>query len=263
MAPRYETQTVVGVFRDYETAREAVRELINQGIPESAIDIQGDGARTDYQRREPSEGGISGWFRRTFGDDRDEEARHYRDAVSTGRTVVSVAASGPQIDTAAEILNRYGAVQRDGEYAQPATGNQTAAIPVVEEQLQLGKRVVTRGGVRIYSRVVDQPVSEQIKLREEHVRVERRPVDRDLSPEEMTRLRDQTIEVTTTREEPVVSKRARVREEVVVGKETTERTETVKDNVRRTEVRVEKLDGSDEPVADNGETPWNRPRPSR
>ena len=48
-------------------------------------------------------------------------------------------------------------------------------------------------------------------------------------------------------EEPVIGKRARVREEVVVGKETTQRTETVKDNVRRTEVRVEQLGRTDEP----------------
>jgi hypothetical protein len=45
-------------------------------------------------------------------------------------------------------------------------------------------------------------------------------------------------------EEPVVSKRAVVREEVVVGKETTERTETIRDNVRRTEVRVDPIQGS-------------------
>jgi hypothetical protein len=42
-------------------------------------------------------------------------------------------------------------------------------------------------------------------------------------------------------EVPVVQKRARVREEVVVGKETTSRTEQVRDKVRRTEVEVERL----------------------
>jgi hypothetical protein len=46
-------------------------------------------------------------------------------------------------------------------------------------------------------------------------------------------------------EEPVVQKRARVREEVVVGKETTQRTEKVRDNVRRTEVKVEPLNTED------------------
>jgi uncharacterized protein (TIGR02271 family) len=93
--------------------------------------------------------------------------------------------------------------------------------------------------------VVDRPVEEQITLREEHVRVERRPVNRDISDAELGRLKDQTVEVTEMAEEPVVNKRARVKEEVVVGKETTERTETIRDNVRATEVKVDQLGGRD------------------
>ena len=42
-----------------------------------------------------------------------------------------------------------------------------------------------------------------------------------------------------TAEEPVVSKTARVAEEVVVRKDATERTETVRDDVRREQVEVE------------------------
>jgi len=51
-----------------------------------------------------------------------------------------------------------------------------------------------------------------------------------------------TIEVIGTVEEPVVSKQARVVEEVVVGKDVQERTETIRDTVRRTDVDVEQLD---------------------
>jgi uncharacterized protein (TIGR02271 family) len=131
-------------------------------------------------------------------------------------------------------------------------GENGAAIPVVDESLEVGKRTVRRGGVRVYSRVVDRPVEEQITLREEHVRVERRPVNRDISEAELGGLRDQTIEVTEMAEEPMVTKRARVTEEVVVGKEATERKETVRGNVRSTDVRVEKLDGGGaEPGTDN------------
>jgi hypothetical protein len=42
-------------------------------------------------------------------------------------------------------------------------------------------------------------------------------------------------------EEPVVSKQARVVEEVRIRKDATERTETVRDSVRRTEVNVENV----------------------
>ncbi len=52
-----------------------------------------------------------------------------------------------------------------------------------------------------------------------------------------------TIEVTRMTEEPVVSKRARVVEEVVINKEVGERTENISDTVRRTEVEVRDLEG--------------------
>jgi stress response protein YsnF len=50
---------------------------------------------------------------------------------------------------------------------------------------------------------------------------------------------ERTIEVHQTAEEPVVNKTARVVEEVVVRKDATERTETVRDNVRWEEVDVQ------------------------
>jgi len=82
------------------------------------------------------------------------------------------------------------------------------------------------------------------------VRVERRPVDRALSTSETEGLRNQSVEVTEMAEEPVVQKRARVREEVVVGKEVTERTEKIRDKVRRTEVKVEPLNENEDYSAD-------------
>ena len=111
------------------------------------------------------------------------------------------------------------------------------SVPVIEEELQVGKRAVRRGGVRVYSHVVDQPVEESVELREERVTVNRRAVDRPVERGELSGLRDQSIEVQEVTEEPVVQKRARVREEVVVGKETKTRTEKVRDTVRRTRWR--------------------------
>lgn len=115
------------------------------------------------------------------------------------------------------------------------------SIPVVEEELQVGKRVVRRGGVRIYSHVVEHPVEQKVELREERVRVERRPVDRAAGSGDADRLQEQSVEVTEYAEEPVIQKRTRVREEVVISKDTTMRTEQVRDNVKRTEVEVERM----------------------
>jgi uncharacterized protein (TIGR02271 family) len=126
------------------------------------------------------------------------------------------------------------------------SGDETV-IPIVEEQLSVGKREVERGGVRVRSYVVETPVEESVTLRDETVNVERRAVNR---PADVTAdaFRERTIELTETDEEAVVAKTARVVEEVVVSKDVTERTEQVSDTVRRTEVDVENTTGVDRAV---------------
>ena len=114
-------------------------------------------------------------------------------------------------------------------------------IPIAEEELHVGKREVGHGRVRIQSRVVERPVSEQVTLREEHVEVERRPVSGTTQAGTISGdpFQERTIEVEERSEEAVVSKEARVVEEVVVRKDVEQRTETVSDTVRKTEVDVE------------------------
>jgi uncharacterized protein (TIGR02271 family) len=80
-----------------------------------------------------------------------------------------------------------------------------------------------------------------IRLRAERATIERRPVDRPASEADFANFKEGTIEVRETTEEPVVAKTARVVEEVVVGKEVQERTETVADTVRRTDVEIERM----------------------
>jgi len=118
------------------------------------------------------------------------------------------------------------------------------SIPVVEENIAVGKRAVERGRVRVYSHVTERPVEEQVTLHEEHARVERRPVNRPVAPGELNNLRDETIEVREMSEEAVVQKNARVVEEVIVGKESSNRTETIRDTVRRTDVEVDRGTGT-------------------
>jgi stress response protein YsnF len=114
-------------------------------------------------------------------------------------------------------------------------------IPVVEEQLQVGTRPVEYGGVRVHSRLTETPVEQQVSVREEHVRVERRRVDRPAEAADLAAFKEETIEVTETTEEPVVRKQARVVEEVVVSKEVEQHTETIRDHVRQTKVEVEPI----------------------
>jgi len=122
---------------------------------------------------------------------------------------------------------------------------ESVTIPVVEEELSVGKRAVQRGGARIHTYVTERPVEENVTLREEHVNVERHPVDRPLTDTDRAAFQERTFEVNERTEEAVVSKQARVVEEVVIDRGATERQQTVRDTVRRTEVEVEELDQDD------------------
>lgn len=127
------------------------------------------------------------------------------------------------------------------ESRQGGTLEGEARIPVMEEQLQVGKREVQRGGVRVFQRMTETPVEESVQLREEHVKIERRPVNQPATAADMAAFKEGSMELRETAEEAVVGKTARVVEEVVIGKEVSERTKSIKDTVRRTDVEVERL----------------------
>jgi len=132
-------------------------------------------------------------------------------------------------------------------------------IPVAEEELHVGKREVSHGRVRIRSHVIERPVQEQVTLSEERVAVERRPVEGSLhagTVNDGDLFRERTIEMEERAEEAVVSKEARVVEEVVVRKQADQRTETISDTVRKTEVEVEDERGNT--VSRTGTTDDNR-----
>ncbi|CUI02716.1 YsnF/AvaK domain-containing protein [Massilia antarctica] len=147
----------------------------------------------------------------------------------------------------------FGSAQGGGAgnaQGRPMAGSQqragTTAIPVIQEELKVGKREVQRGGVRIYQRIVETPVSESIGLREEHINVERRAVDKMVDPADIAAFQENTIELRETAEEAVVEKTARMVEEVIVGKQVTQRQEQINDTVRHTEVDIEQIAPDDD-----------------
>jgi uncharacterized protein (TIGR02271 family) len=159
-----------------------------------------------------------------------------RPAVEPEKATPSMAgtAATTGMGTDAELRRAELGENRETDVVARETGGNT--IPVVEEELAVGKRRVDRGTVRVRSYVTERPVEETVNLREERVSVERRPAS-GAAPEDAFRERE--IEVSATGEEAVVSKDARVVEEVVVSKDATEHEETVRDNLRRTDVKVE------------------------
>lgn len=179
----------------------------------------------------------------------EDEAHYYAEGVKRGGTLITLHARDDRIaDCAAQVMQRHGAVdieQRAVEWKKQGWAGRAVetqgeqVIPVTKEELAVGKRQVSRGGVRVYSHTIETPVEEKVQLREEHATVQRRPVDRPVSASDQA-FQEKSVEVSETAEEPVVGKRSRVTEEVRVGKQASQREETVHDKVRQTEVKVEK-----------------------
>ena len=214
-----DTTTVIGVLDDEDAAGQAMSSLREAGFGELEV-LKGGEAEIAAEVRG-----------RDFGE---EQARAFAKAAAGGKVLLAVSTSEDKADRALELLQRKPA-------PAPAGGGET--VQVVEEELEVGKRKVATGGVRVTSSVSEAPVEETVTLREEKVAAERKSVDRKLSPEEAeAAFEGGTVEATGTREEAEVTKQARVVGEVSIGKQTKEREETVRDTVRRTEVEVEKVE---------------------
>ena len=185
--------------------------------------------------------------------DIDERSQQWR---QSGWDYAGAGATGAATGASTGLFGGTGTTDTDRDYADRDTttglgtdlgtsrgtdrGDREEVIPIVEEQLVVGKREVSRGGARVRSYVTETPVHEQVRLRNERVDVERRAVDLPLSAAGEDAFRERTIDVTATGEEAVVGKNARVVEEVVVTKSAEETTQNVSDTVRRTEVEIDR-----------------------
>jgi uncharacterized protein (TIGR02271 family) len=270
------------MFDSQADADRARTQLLSAGFAADSITMTGGTSPSETassqqgssRAGQEDQGVISRFFQDLFGSDdhasRDDGyAATYQEAFRRGSYGVRVSAlDDDEVDRAERILNAAGAVDVD-ERAQSwrqegwsggAAGYQsndtsrttpastlddgaTRTLKEVEEELKVGKRTVARGGVRIFTRVVEVPVEESVTLREERAEVTRRAVDRPATEADLAAFKEGSIEVRESAEEAVVSKSARVTGEVEVGKTVTEREETVRDTVRQTRVDVEEIEG--------------------
>ncbi|WP_181705085.1 YsnF/AvaK domain-containing protein [Chthonobacter rhizosphaerae] len=220
-----------------------VSATVGDGYYDRAIDILDDDGTVDLSERE-STWRSEGWTgydanRSDMGDVPLTESMGVSGTRTTGTGATGMDSAGMGTGLGATGGFGSGATARasDSGYDTGLTGRDEA-IPVVEERLRVGKRDVNHGRVRIRSYVIEQPVHESVNLRQEHVDIERRPVDRAVTAGDDL-FRERTIEVEERGEEAVVSKEARVVEEVRLRKDATERTDQIDDTVRRTEVEIE------------------------
>ena len=243
--------TIVAMYDRREQAESAMQDLTDAGFERNSIDV----ISHDEKSQDRSEGFWQGLF--SPGDD-SEDVSHLAEGVRRGGSALMVTVADDKLDDVEAILNLHSPVDIDERVekwreegysgydrtAPPYDAEQVQAererysIPIVEENIQIGKREVQGGGKRIRTYVRETPVEESVTLRDETVTVERRPVDRAATEADF---QEQNLEIRGSREEAIVSKEARVVEEVVVDKETVEHTETVRGTERRTEVEVENL----------------------
>lgn len=260
-------KTAVALYDDKNEAQLVKDELTNAGFSRSSIRMMdsGDSHAVDTL----TNAGLP-----------QSDAEAYVEGLRRGGHLVMITTDDDQIDLVVDIMDRYNSIniqERADMWRNEGWGSQSSSqskmqlgtqegrqsitsgsqgrtgaihedqdqvtVPVVEEEMRVGKRQVPKGGVRVQTHVEEKPVEETVTVRDEHVNVQRRPVNRTAQPSDLEAFQEGTFEVSEMDEEVVVDKQARVVEEVVVGKEVEERQERVRDTVRRTDVDVKRTDG--------------------
>ncbi len=263
--------TVIGIFRTGEEAQYAANQLMQNGIESNDIDLSARPTGKDYTYQDDThnENAISRFFDNLFGNDEDEKRKAIYSDVATRNSLLTVHADSKQeAEKALQILNSCGAIDVESDYdyyqkaisddyndysldhyneyrekgyaAIDAEGEQSAKV--IKEEMHVGKRdILTGRGARLRSYLVEKPVEETVRLRVEHIYVEREPVNRAATEADFANFKEGEIEVTEHAEKAIVSKDARVIEEVRLGKTAEEKVEIIKDTVRETKVEIEEI----------------------
>ncbi len=268
---------VVAIYNSHAEAEHARADLLKEGIKSDAIRLSASSAPERSSKRAAvtdHEEDREGFFHWLFGDSTPKAERSWYDKnLTAGRTAVSVRVTDDKDRWHVhEVLDHAGAVEvsdddddahfvseNGDEYRNSASNSATGrgsdtvankstarssktadgetAIPVTREELIVGKRSV-ENRYRVHSHVIERPVEASVNLRDERVMVERRPRSGTRNGA-VGNFDGGSYEVIETHEEPVVEKRMRADEEVIIRKDVRNRTETVKDKVRETDIQIE------------------------
>ena len=243
-------KTVVGLYSSVAEANKVKSALETEGYATghiTVIDQTGEGSTgsTASGSGETFTEKVKDFFG-GFSEHKDEHAAYAKN-IGNGGALLAVTVPDEQAEETADALYEHGATGIEGDYASGSTTGRSATggaedvavlegntgttgyastttgtvageqvIPVVQEDLVVGKREGSRGGVRIYSHVVETPVSADVTLRDERIVVDRTAVNRAATEADFATGRD-IVELNATGEEAVVGKTSRVVEVVRVG----------------------------------------------
>ncbi|WP_237680769.1 YsnF/AvaK domain-containing protein [[Erwinia] mediterraneensis] len=269
-------EKIVTLFDSAMQAEAAKRNLVKAGFPDRDISLIG-GEQLESEGKAIRHPSI--WQRLFGNTVDDEQADVYTRAMDTGGVVLTLRTEEEQLARAMTILHSHESVDmpsrmqsslsdsRDrelmtGENAAPPVGGEFAGqtndrqvepvrtsltgdeseeeiLRLAEEQIEVGKRLVSEGSTRVRRYTVTDEVSEDVSLHEQHADVFRRAINEPAYLGDID-WSEKTVEVAESHEQPVINKTAHVKEEVVVRTDTNERTETVNDTVRRQEVDIDR-----------------------
>ena len=271
-------ETLVAVFDTKDHATAAVNALKAGGFHSddiSIIDSSSLAAGKGATATDPKQAGL---WQRLFGDDINKyEANVYSDTIKGGGTVVAVRVPEDQVAQASGILDLHRPINVPdraitGGFAPvaqvEAAAKTIAAVPLAaaqavavtpklaavhedtlrlaEEQLQIGKKLLETGRTRVRRFTTEREVAQDVTLHEEHAELLRKALSQ---PAELSDVdwADATLEVVESKEQALISKTARVVEEVSLRKKGDDHVETIHEKLRRQEAEVQQLDATGKP----------------
>jgi uncharacterized protein (TIGR02271 family) len=232
-------KTVIGLFNDQNEAKHAYSALVAEGYARADLDILTNDDKDD----EPKLAHMREWVPKPDID-------IYLEGVVQGGTIITANVADSAVSRAAGIMSGFNMVnikQRANELQKVRSDLKLSdaakndnVLEVIEEDLQVGKEAVERGRMRIYNVVTERAVQQDVGLRDETIRVQRRPVSRGvaINPD---LFKERSFEMVEMDEIAKVGKTARVVEEVSLGKEVAEKVHTIKETLRRQDVQIEEI----------------------
>ncbi|HLH38738.1 MAG TPA: hypothetical protein VKX39_06290 [Bryobacteraceae bacterium] len=163
--------TIIGVFDNQKEAEEVAEDLKREGFSGNDIHIIDEHGKEHL-----------GWFSRLFGHKEEKDTLAYREALRKGKAVVAVDTDEEQVERAADIMERHGAIDIEDSEGEPIEPMKThpmrgesrstmsggaQSIPAVEEDVGSGKSRVLHGGVRVYGHVSEtreEPLGNRMKV---------------------------------------------------------------------------------------------------
>jgi uncharacterized protein (TIGR02271 family) len=232
-------RTVIGLFDDRNEAKQAYAALAQEGFAKADLDILTSDDADDKPKLEH----MKEWVPQP-------DLGVYLEGVRDGGTVIVANVANTAATRAAEIMSGYKMVnikdrattlqkvQPELTLSDPAKSDNV--LEVIEEAPEVGKEAVERGRMRIYNVVTQKEVAQDVGLRDETIRVQRRPANRAVTIDPNL-FKERSFEMVEVDEIAKVGKTARVIEEVSLGKEVAEKVETIKETLRRQDVAVEEV----------------------